>query len=329
MITARHLFEAHLVVENLNASVAFYRDALGLELAHTSGGRQAAFFWIGARGGSMLGLWAAGSAPQRTTAHIAFAASVEEVLAAPRTLRAAGITPLDFDGQPTDDPVVLGWMPAVSVYFRDPDGHLLEYLAMLPDPPRPERGVVSWRSWHMTDSDGGGASQYAITRARPQDLAHLAQIELAAARLLEGHAPESVLSETTREDELRQALRDGHLWVALADDEPVGFAHVVPMDSRSIHLEELDVLPAHGRRGVGRRLVEEVCRWAASAGYDAVTLTTFRELPWNGPFYERLGFRVLSSAEISPALRRVIEDEARRGLDPARRVAMRWECLRQ
>jgi lactoylglutathione lyase len=319
MITARHLFEAHVVVADLDVSVAFYRDALGLELAHTSGGRQAAFFWVGPRGGSMLGLWAGGIAPQRTPSHIAFAASVEDVLAAPRTLRAAGITPLDFDGQPSDEPVVLGWMPAVSVYFRDPDGHLLEYLAMLPEAPQPERGVVPWRSWSVDR-----VPQYTITRARPQDLAHVPQIELAAARLLQGYAPEPVLGETTSEDELRQALRDGHLWVALADEAPVGFAHVVPMEPRTIHLEELDVLPRHGRRGLGRRLVEEVCRWATSAGYDAVTLTTFRDLPWNGPFYERLGFRVLSSAEISPALRRVIEDEARRGLDPARRVAMRW-----
>jgi GNAT superfamily N-acetyltransferase len=240
-------------------------------------------------------------------------------------LRAAGITPVDFDGQPTDEPVVLGWMPAVSVYFRDPDGHLLEYIAMLPDPPRPDRGVVSWHSWHGSDADRGGLPQYTITRARPQDLAHVPQIELAAARLFDGHVPESVIDETTTQAELQQALHDGHLWVALADDEPVGFARVVRMDPRRVHLEELDVLPAHGRRGLGRQLVEEVCRWAASAGYDAVTLTTFSDLPWNRPFYERLGFRVMSPAEISTALRRVIDHETRRGLDPARRVAMTWE----
>jgi lactoylglutathione lyase len=65
-------------------------------------------------------------------------------------LRSAGITPLDFDGQPTDQPVVLAWMPAASVFFHDPDGHLLEYIAMLPDAPYPEQGIVPWREWELT-----------------------------------------------------------------------------------------------------------------------------------------------------------------------------------
>jgi len=66
----------------------------------------------------MLGLWAGGSAPQKITTHIAFAAALDDVLAAPRTLQAASITSLDFDGHPTDDPVVLAWMPAASIDFR-------------------------------------------------------------------------------------------------------------------------------------------------------------------------------------------------------------------
>jgi lactoylglutathione lyase len=62
-------------------------------------------------------------------------------------LRQSGVEPLDFDGRPADEPSVIGWMPAASVYFKDPDGHLLEYLAMLPHEPRPEAGVVSYREW--------------------------------------------------------------------------------------------------------------------------------------------------------------------------------------
>jgi lactoylglutathione lyase len=76
------------------------------------------------------------------TSHIAFRAPLADVVAAPDTLRSAGITPLDFDGRSTDQPVVLAWMPAASVFFRDPDGHLLEYIAMLPHEPRPDYGVV-------------------------------------------------------------------------------------------------------------------------------------------------------------------------------------------
>ncbi len=83
--------------------------------------------------------------------------------------------------------------------------------------------------------------------------------------------------------------------------------------------------PDHGRRGVGARLVSAVCEWAARERYAWVTLTTFRDVPWNRPFYERLGFRVIPSAEASPALSSILQDEAQRGLDPARRVAMRRE----
>jgi GNAT superfamily N-acetyltransferase len=167
---------------------------------------------------------------------------------------------------------------------------------------------------------------YRITTARPHDLPLLPGIELAAARLLAGHAPESVLSETTSQEELENARSHGHLWVALADDVPVGFAHVNVLDPTAAHLEEIDVHPEHGRRGLGRRLVLAVCAWAATHGYRWVTLTSFQDVPWNMSFYARLGFEVIPPQELSPALVLILQDEARRGLDPARRVAMRRPC---
>jgi lactoylglutathione lyase len=95
----------------------------------------------------MLGLWEVASAPQSVTSHTAFRVSVADVIEAPGFLRRAGITPLDFDGLPTELPVVLAWLPAAAVYFRDPDGHLLEYIAMLPHEPQPACGVVPWQTW--------------------------------------------------------------------------------------------------------------------------------------------------------------------------------------
>ena len=96
----------------------------------------------------MLGLWQGGAGPQKTTTHIAFATTAEDVLSAPQRLLSAGIVALDFNGQPTDEPIVLAWMPAAAVYFLDPDGHLLEYIAMLEGEPRPDEGLVEWRAWH-------------------------------------------------------------------------------------------------------------------------------------------------------------------------------------
>jgi lactoylglutathione lyase len=149
MIPVTRLFEAHLWVSDLETSIAFYRDRVGLEPAHVTPGRGAAFFWIGERGNTMLGLWATRFGRRKTPAHVAFAAPLDDVIAAPFALHATGITPLDFDGRPTDEPVVLAWMPAAAIYFHDPDGHLLEYIAMLAEEPRPSDGVVTWREWSV------------------------------------------------------------------------------------------------------------------------------------------------------------------------------------
>jgi lactoylglutathione lyase len=147
MIPTEALFEVHLPVAEMDRSLRFYRDRLGLMLAHMTAGRRAAFLWIGAPGAAMLGLWESGPSPQQMVLHLALRTSVDAVIAAPRALAAAGIAPLDFDGHPCEEPVVLAWMPAIAVYFRDPDGHLLEYIAMLPDAPRPEMGVLGLGEW--------------------------------------------------------------------------------------------------------------------------------------------------------------------------------------
>lgn len=164
---------------------------------------------------------------------------------------------------------------------------------------------------------------YQITGTRRQDLHLLPAIELAAAVLLNGHAPVSVLCETTSDGEFRAAQRAGRLWVALNGDTPVGFSQAEVLSSREAHLKEIDVHPTHGRRGLGTRLVAAVCEWAARAGYRAVTLTTFRDVPWNMPFYASLGFEVVPVCELAGELLNVVEDETRRGLDPLRRVVMR------
>ena len=97
---------------------------------------------------------------------------------------------------------------------------------------------------------------------------------------------------------------------------PVGFALVEILEPAAAHLEEIDVHPDHGRRGLGTWLVRHVCQWAEANGPGVVTLTTFRDVPWNMPFYAHLGFEEVAPAALTPALRAVLEDEARRGLDP-------------
>jgi SAM-dependent methyltransferase/GNAT superfamily N-acetyltransferase len=166
--------------------------------------------------------------------------------------------------------------------------------------------------------------RYAIALARPRDVAALAAIELAAARLLEGLVPESVLTESTPADELHAAQTAGLLWVALDADAPVGFAHVEILADGLPHLEELDVHPEHGRRGIGTALVRAVCDWVRGAGHPELTLTTFRAVRWNMPFYTGLDFEEVLPRDVRPAVAAVVRHETARGLDPAARVVMRW-----
>jgi GrpB-like predicted nucleotidyltransferase (UPF0157 family)/GNAT superfamily N-acetyltransferase len=162
-----------------------------------------------------------------------------------------------------------------------------------------------------------------IERARRENLAALPGIERDAAELFRGVAvAANALEEQTTDDEFAAAFQRGHLWVAREAGAVVGFA-LVELVGGEPHLDELDVLRSHGRRGIGRLLVFTVRRWAEDAGYRGVTLTTFRDVPWNEPFYERCGFEVVPDAELGPELRAQVKDEATRGLDPATRVVMR------
>ena len=146
-VPVRGLFETHLTVSDLERSVGFYRDVVGLHLALEVSERNAAFFWIGDPGRSLLGLWSLGTAPMGLTLHLAFEVALDDLMDAPKRLEAQGITPLSFFGAETTEPSVIGWMPAAALYFRDPDGHLLEYLTMLDEEPNPDLGIVPWSDW--------------------------------------------------------------------------------------------------------------------------------------------------------------------------------------
>jgi len=164
--------------------------------------------------------------------------------------------------------------------------------------------------------------RYSVAPAGAEHLSALSGIELSAAQMLKGHVPESVLTETTPIETFQRAADAGRLWIALASGAPVGFAIVEMLAEDLPHLDELDVNPDHSRRGLGTALVRAVCQWARANKFPLLTLTTFRDVPWNMPFYAHLGFVELPPARLRPELRQVVAAEAARGLNPDNRVVM-------
>jgi lactoylglutathione lyase len=141
------VYETHIPVADLARSVAFYRDIVGLTLAREIPARNVAFFWVGDKSTGMLGLWGAGSGPLRMVQHFAFRMGLDDVIAAVARLRDLGVTPLGFSGEPVEEPVVIGWMPAVSVYISDPDGHSIEFIAVLDEPADADFGIGPYSDW--------------------------------------------------------------------------------------------------------------------------------------------------------------------------------------
>ena len=169
---------------------------------------------------------------------------------------------------------------------------------------------------------------YKIRPAHPMDVPVLPSVEREALVLFAGleedlgFGPQRPV-EVDSVETFEAAQEAGLLWVATDDrDAPVGFALVLEIDG-SAHLDELDVLPTHGRQGVGSALLEAVCSWARASGFHAVTLSTFRDVPWNAPFYARRGFRALDANELSPGLARIVEIERGMGLRTDLRVIMK------
>jgi GNAT superfamily N-acetyltransferase len=164
---------------------------------------------------------------------------------------------------------------------------------------------------------------YVIRPARRKDLHKLPAIERDAARRFELFGiGMSDVGPAVPLEVLEQRQTDGQLWVALdRGDVPVGFAVACMIDDRG-HLEEIDVLVRHGRRGLGTRLVKTVCRWAKRSRLSGVTLSTMRTIPWNAPFYTQLGFEIVPERELTEGMKRLRRVEARAGLAVSQRVIM-------
>ncbi len=273
MPRATGLFETHLTVTDLDRSIAFYRDVVGLPVAEVFTDRGAAFLWIGAPGAGMLGLWSLGSAPMGLSLHIAFDVSLADVHAACDGLRSRGITPLSFFGDETSEPSVIGWMPAAAVYFRDPDGHLIEYLAMLPSEPRPERGIVPWSTWTADGPDHAGVRVAPYTGSRSELRALFEEAEDSA-------------------PELDAYIEAGEVLAASVNGRPIGHLQLTELGAAAAEIKNMAVAAAHRGRGIGHQLIDAAVDLARARGHSTLTVATAAADVGNLRFYQLAGFRL-------------------------------------
>ncbi|MCD0505013.1 GNAT family N-acetyltransferase [Bordetella petrii] len=169
---------------------------------------------------------------------------------------------------------------------------------------------------------------YILRAARPDDLPLLMHIETQALALLEGHPVHAVFAgHATPAGDFAAGRQRDCLWVACEGgrDTPVGYVLAGDLDG-DFHILQMDVSPAHGRRGVGRALLEHACARARTRGYRHAVLTTLSDVAWNAPFYARTGFQVLAPGQWTAGLRAVMQHERSLGFPMDLRVAM-WRDL--
>ena len=149
-IESMHLYETHLPVQNTEVSQRFYLDVVGLEFAYRDQARDIVFLWIGADKSSMLGLWGPDTAygTPHHKCHLAIALTMPELLAVGLRLNGLGVATRNFGGEETTEPSVIGWMPSAQLYFADPDGHGLEYIAPLNETPD-DAFIGSLSAWNQ------------------------------------------------------------------------------------------------------------------------------------------------------------------------------------
>jgi lactoylglutathione lyase len=146
----RGLYETFVYVSDFQRSRRFYEDLLGLTVGWLSEERRIVLYWVGPPGHSMLGIVERAS-EKMSPQHFSFEIALGDMKEAVSFLERRGIRGHNMiDKGPS--PQVHGWMPAVSLYFEDPDGHLLEFISMLPDKPRPEVGPLLWEEWNRINT---------------------------------------------------------------------------------------------------------------------------------------------------------------------------------
>jgi ribosomal protein S18 acetylase RimI-like enzyme len=164
-----------------------------------------------------------------------------------------------------------------------------------------------------------------LRRALPSDASTLLAIEHSAAALFRADTELAWLADAPVADTQQHldAIKTADVWVAQsADGELAGFLSAIEVDNQ-LHIQELSVSQHFQGQGIGRKLLLTAIERSRNRELYGLTLTTFRDLPWNAPFYQQLGFETLSVTQLDPRLKAVLSQEITHGLPGERRCAMR------
>lgn len=176
----------------------------------------------------------------------------------------------------------------------------------------------------MISAGTNPTSGYRIRLARPDELPSLPAIEAAAAGMFRQSAYPWIADEPDGMSEtlLAECQDTWRLWVAAAPgDRPVGFAAYAVLDGQT-WLGEVSVHPEHAGLRLGAALIRAAERFYGGRGERRITLTTFRDVPWNAPYYARLGFSIIENLDAEPFLAAQIRKEQAWGVPDGSRVAM-------
>ena len=161
-----------------------------------------------------------------------------------------------------------------------------------------------------------------IRPATEADLLRLVAVEVGAGQVFRTVGMAKVAEDVPQVSDLRDAAEAERLWVTEVGSEVAGYIAAEVLDGNA-HVAQVSVAPDYAGRALGRAMIEFVEEWGRAAGRPATTLTTFRDVPWNGPYYLRLGYQVLPDEGVGPELARTMAFEASLpGIDASLRCAM-------
>ena len=162
-----------------------------------------------------------------------------------------------------------------------------------------------------------------IRQARTGDIDRMRAVEVDAGERFREIGLHAIADDDPPTAEaLARYIELGTAWVAELNGIVVGYASASVVDGEG-HLDQVSLISSAAGRGIGKLLIDAVCSWTRDSKLAGLTLTTFRDVAWNGPYYQRLGFAELGESDLGPQLAAIREAERNADIDIAPRIAMR------